>query len=252
MTEIVKQNNQTELVKQLGLTKVAPQEIEHFFAVAKQLKLDPLSKQIYAILYGNKLTIMVSIDGARAIACRSEDYAGIDVPDYEVSEHGKPISCSVTVYRIVQGIRCGFSHKAFFNEYNTGQNLWAKKPLTMIAKVAEMGALRKAFPADFNKVYEPAEFDSQPRFSDAEVVETLTGEQQQVLHGLTMLAKPSQDADTAWNRVGKLAQDDFADYALHGIESLLKNEVISEDDANGLRDHLAKNNLTQIINILGK
>ena len=42
-------------------------------------------------------------------------------------------------------------------EYSTGRNQWAKMPGTMITKVAEMHALRGAFPQDFQGMYSPEE-----------------------------------------------------------------------------------------------
>lgn len=223
--ELTTQNNHDVIKKQLGLEKVNDIECNTFFAIAKQLQLDPLTKQIYAIPRGNKLTIMVSIDGARSVAARTKEYAGVDAPKYTYSENGKPETCTITVYRIVQGVRCGFTHEVDFSEYNTGQNVWASKPKTMIAKVAEMGALRKAFPAEFSKIYESAEINHE----QVETVETVNGEQQEILHNLTMLSKPEQDSEIAFNRVGKIPKADYADYTLMGVERLHEIGTIDKD-----------------------
>lgn len=232
LIKIEHSDKQIELIKQsFGLQDVGEAEFTHFMAVAKQLQLDPLTKQIYAIPYKNRrtgvvtLTIMTSIDGARAVAARTETYAGVDAPVYTYNEHGRIQECSVTVYRIVQGVRCPFINQVDFSEYNTGEKVWASKPKTMIAKVAEMGALRKAFPQQFSKIYESAEINNEP----IEEIETVSGEQQEILHSLTMIAKPEQDSEIAYTRVGKIPARDFADYALMGVERLHEIDAIDSD-----------------------
>ena len=74
-------------------------------------------------------------------------------PIYEEKD-GKIISCAVTV-RKGQG---EFSAKVYFTEYykagyNGKPSLWDTKPRTMIAKVAEMHALRKACPEELSQAY---------------------------------------------------------------------------------------------------
>ncbi len=43
------------------------------------------------------------------------------------------------------------------SEYNTGKSLWAKKPATMIRKVALVHALREAFPSTYGLLYDESE-----------------------------------------------------------------------------------------------
>jgi len=62
-------------------------------------------------------------------------------------------TCAVTVKRLVSGHIGEYTAKVFFSEYSTGKNLWVSKPHTMIAKVAEMHALRMAFPEEMAKQY---------------------------------------------------------------------------------------------------
>ena len=46
-----------------------------------------------------------------------------------------------------------YTAKVYFTEYSTGRNLRNTKPRTMIAKVAEMHALRSAFPEEMAQQY---------------------------------------------------------------------------------------------------
>lgn len=111
-----------------------------------------LKKDVYAIGYGQSYSLVTSIDWSRKTASRA-GLAGKDAPVYQFDDNGNIMSCSVTVYKILDGLRCPFTALVFFKEYTTGKNLWASKPMTMIAKVAEMHALRMAFPEELSQAY---------------------------------------------------------------------------------------------------
>lgn len=118
---------------------------------------DLIQKKVYAIPFGDGYSLVQSIDDIRVTAMRSGQ-AGKDAPVYVMN--GQVIeSCSVTVYRIVQGTRVPFTATVFFEEYNKGRDNWKTKPRTMIAKVAEMHALRMAFPEELAKAYIEDEFN---------------------------------------------------------------------------------------------
>ena len=64
-----------------------------------------------------------------------------------------------------------YTATVYFDEYTKGRDLWKSKPRTMIAKVAEMHALRMAFPEQMEKHYVEEEFDAEskePRMREAE------------------------------------------------------------------------------------
>lgn len=114
---------------------------------------DFLEKNVYAIPYGQSYSLVASIDHFRKIGARS-GVVGIDAPKFEYNADGKIVACSITVKkRFADGYIGEFTAEVDFNEYSTGKNLWSSKPKTMIAKVAEMHALRKACPEELAKVY---------------------------------------------------------------------------------------------------
>lgn len=124
---------------------------------------DFLKKNVYAVPFGvGKYTLITSIDYSRKIGARS-GVVGIDEPVYVMSEDGKTIiSCSVTVHKRFQeqdGYVGDFTAKVYFKEYTTGKNQWSTKPMTMIAKVAEMHALRKACPEELAQSYVEEEME---------------------------------------------------------------------------------------------
>ncbi len=115
---------------------------------------DFLEKNVYAIPFGAGYSLVTSIDYARKIGMRN-GVVGVSSPDYEFDEkdNTKVVSCSITVKRKVNEYIGEYSAKVYFKEYSTGKNLWVSKPLTMIAKVAEMHALRKACPQELAQSY---------------------------------------------------------------------------------------------------
>lgn len=164
------------------VAKGAPDEtFLAFLDIAKRRNLDPLAKQISLIKFGGQFTIITTIDGYRAIAEQTGQYAGSDAPVFtftsEVTRDGKakPDTCTVTVHKLIQGNTYPFSAMVYFEEYDTGNGNWSKMPRTMLAKVAESHALRKAFPAVMSGMYEESEMD-QAIESTARVVNQSTGE----------------------------------------------------------------------------
>lgn len=132
-------------------------ELQLFLYQCKQTGLNPLTRQIYAIRRSGKMTIQTSIDGFRVIAERSGSYAGQDEPVWEDDEKGFPIKCTVRVYRFTPNFEqryCAGVGVAHFKEYYPNPILLQKTmPHTMISKVAEALALRKAFPQDLSGLY---------------------------------------------------------------------------------------------------
>lgn len=130
---------------------------------------DFLKKNIYAIPYGDKYSLVTSIDYARKIGMRS-GVVGNSEPTYTEKE-GRILTCSVTVKRKVHGETGEFTATVYFSEYTTGKNLWQAKPRTMIAKVAEMHALRKACPEEMSQVYVSEEVEQKVEGKPAKSLE---------------------------------------------------------------------------------
>lgn len=144
-----------------------PAQIALFSNVCENLQLNPFTKEVYLVGYKDKYSIITSINGFRKIASRTGQYAGSDDPKYDLKSDGsfktaaellaegkKPMTCTVTVYRVVGSIRCPYTHTAVFKEFEGGSyTQWPKMPFQMIAKVAESFALRKAFGGEFEGLF---------------------------------------------------------------------------------------------------
>lgn len=120
---------------------------------------DFLEKNIYAVPYGQGYSLVTSIDYVRKVGMRS-GIVGKLAPTYEEKD-GKIISCTITVKRMVNEYVGEFTATVYFNEYNTGRNQWTSKPHTMIAKVAEMHALRMACPEELSQSYVEEEYQQE-------------------------------------------------------------------------------------------
>lgn len=147
---------QVELVKDTIAREqnLTDNELRLLLYTATRLGLDPLAKQIYAVRRKGKIVIQTGIDGFRAIAARTGEYAGSD--DAVFDDEAKPKKATVTVYRLVGGQRCPFTASARWDQYYPGEDLgflWRKMPHVMLGKCAEGLALRKAFPAQLSGLY---------------------------------------------------------------------------------------------------
>ncbi len=129
-------------------------EFKLFLYTASKYQLDPLIKQIWCVKYKNNAAqIFTGRDGFLSIAHRSGKFNGMDSG---VRQEGKEIIGWCKVYR--NDMDHPFYVEVALSEYSTGQNLWNKKPRTMIQKVAESQALRRAF--DISGLYSPEEIDT--------------------------------------------------------------------------------------------
>ena len=140
--------------------------IEVFMAVCNKTNLSPFLKQIYLVGYHSKAegkmiySNIVGIDGMRSKGQETNLFAGVDDPKFNLLPDGKfntaaqikisgkdPVSCTVTVYKMVGNMRCPFTKTVLFAEYcpENRKQKWLTMPLNMIAKCAESGALKMAF-----------------------------------------------------------------------------------------------------------
>jgi phage recombination protein Bet len=165
--------SQIALIKSQIAVNCTDPELALFGQVCQRTGLDPFSRQIYAIKRGSKMTIQVSIDGFRTIAARSNLYGGSHTEwcgddgiwrDVWLG-NGAPAAAKTTVHRI--GSPHPFVAVAKYTSYQQQSNqLWRSMPDTMVAKVSESLALRKAFPAELSGLYTTEEFSPPEQVED--------------------------------------------------------------------------------------
>lgn len=154
--ELIKRLNTRPLVKDGKPRAPTDDEMAVFLHLAEQTGLDPLTNQIYLLPKHGKMVPLCGIDGYRQTALRTHEYAGKDDAVFTGGDEatGKPpIKATITVYRLVGGLRCPFTASARWHEYNGGTDVWRKMPFLMLAKCAEALAIRSAFPQELSGVY---------------------------------------------------------------------------------------------------
>jgi phage recombination protein Bet len=129
--------------------------------------LSPFKRQIYLQkrrsrkngAYVDNFSIEPGIDGLRAIAEQTGNYAGSDDAIFEHNNAGHPVKATVTVWKFVKGVRCPFTTSARWDEYVPQEDwMWRKMPHGQLEKCAEAKALRKAFP-NLAGMYVPEEME---------------------------------------------------------------------------------------------
>lgn len=199
MNAIAHTPRQIALIKQTVARDCNDGEFDLFVEVARAKGLDPFLGQIIPMVFNKnakdqskrKLTIIISRDGQRVIAHRCGDYRPASRPPaYEADDSAKsPLNphgiISATVYLWKQDPKTSewfeVAGQAFWEEfaplkdiwaegedgrnYKTGEQKlddsgnWSRMPRLMIAKCAEMQALRAGWPEQFTGLYDEAEMD---------------------------------------------------------------------------------------------
>lgn len=152
------------LIKSVIAPKCSDEEVRLLLYQAKTYKLDPLLKQIWAVKYseGKPASIFVGRDGYLEIAHQSGQFDGMDSGMVKGGD-GEIVAYAI-VYRkdMARSIRVEVSLK----EYNKKQGNWLTMPDTMLKKVAESQALRKAF--NVSGIYSPEEMPDAPPIKEIE------------------------------------------------------------------------------------
>ena len=143
-------------------------EIKHLYHLASSYGLDPNKNEIWAVKYGSSpATIFVGRDGLLGIGHKTGQLDGMETKVIVLTKEGEPketditypgtklIGAKCTVYR--KDTSHDFTVSVRLDEYNSNKSNWRSMPETMIKKVAEAHALRRAF--SIHGVYIPEEFD---------------------------------------------------------------------------------------------
>ncbi len=242
------------LIKRTVAADCNDDEFNLFCHMAQALRLDPLRRQIYAFVFSKdkpdkrRMSIIVGIDGFRAIADRTGNYRPDEnEPAYVYDDALKGplnpaglVRATVRVHKFSHGQWHLAAATAKWDEYaplkdvwaedpdtgrrrkTGGQELdtsgnWGKMPELMLAKVAEALALRKAWPDDFSNVYAAEEID-RARVIDATPAEL--AEQGEVERRMDRIGGPALTVDWLVEHapLDRVPVGQFADRAMAFIE----------------------------------
>lgn len=147
-------------------------EFDHYMQQCENYKLDPLKQQLVPkVLHADQpgrreLMLITTREALRVIAARTGTYrAAPTPPEYlidpdtknpKTNPHGI-VACTVTCYKFTHGEWHPAVGQVFWDEYFPEHNPegtgWMKMGRLMIAKCAEVAALRAGWPDEFGGLY---------------------------------------------------------------------------------------------------
>lgn len=169
---------------------VTDAECMFFSALCKSYRLDPFVKEAYLVKFGERpAQMIVGKDYWLKQAGANPAFDGMESGVVVVTRDGELVRREGSIVgssteRLVGGwarvYRKDRQHPSYdevsIAEYSTGKSMWKQpsaggKPATMIRKVAQVHALREAFPECFSGLYDSSEMglDSEPETVTAEV-----------------------------------------------------------------------------------
>lgn len=154
-------DRQKNLIKKLVAPTLNEDEMNLFIYRCLSLKLDPLKGEISVHKRKDnqtgemKMVMVTQRDGYLTIAHRSGQFNGMKTT---LLRDDKGIVLGATCQVWNKSAEYPIETTVYMNEYNSNKQLWAYKPLTMIQKVAESQALRRAF--NISGVYSEEEVES--------------------------------------------------------------------------------------------
>lgn len=180
---------QLDIIKKTCAPETNHDEFNLFIEAAKGYGLNPMRRQIMAMVFGAKardqskrrMSLIVEIGGLRAIAARSGRYRPASEPtefmvDQALAGPLNPLGLYSATVRVWKQDDRGewfpVIGEAFWDEHvnlkdewiddkKTGKQIladtWQRMPKLMLAKCAEAQALRKGWPEDLGGLYEQAE-----------------------------------------------------------------------------------------------
>lgn len=161
-----------------GTGSATDAEVIQFIALCKANGLNPFTGDCYMITYGSSpATMVTSRDAFMRRAESNPAYDGfesgvivlrkdevVELPgSFFIPGREELVGGWAKVYRSDRRMQIPVFQRVSLREYNTGKSNWASKPGTMIQKVAEAQAFRKAFPNQTSGLYIPEEMPDDQR-----------------------------------------------------------------------------------------
>lgn len=186
---ILASDRDVALVKRTAAADLHPAELDQFIHMCRTWRLDPLRRQIYALVYSKdnpkkrRVSYITGIDGYRAIADRTGCYrpgqrsveTDSELRDPTQNPYGI-VSATASVWKFAQGEWHEYQETVWWEEYaplkevwENGQpsgkfkldtsGQWGKMGRVMLQKCAEAQALRRGWPDELSGLYVDSEMD---------------------------------------------------------------------------------------------
>lgn len=224
--------------------QASPQELQTLLAIVKNRNLNPFTKEVYFIKYGNNpAQIVVSKDAFMKRAEQNQNYDGFESGVIYEDEKGELKTkkgvilprkatliggwCEVyrkdrsrPVYREVE-----------LSAYNTHKNWWQKAPGQMIEKVAIVAAVRDAFSENVGGLYtademeQAAPIDVTPRETQEDVKARKMAQIEQQRQEQTQPVQPEPELVEEGEEVEEQPQPNFISNEQHDFIMQQINEL---------------------------
>lgn len=224
--------------------QASPQELQTLLAIVKNRNLNPFTKEVYFIKYGNNpAQIVVSKDAFMKRAEQNQNYDGFESGVIYGDEKGELKTkkgvilprkatliggwCEVyrkdrsrPVYREVE-----------LSAYNTHKNWWQKAPGQMIEKVAIVAAVRDAFSENVGGLYtademeQAAPIDVTPRETQEDVKARKMAQIEQQRQEQAQPVQPEQELVEEGEEVDEQPQPNFISNEQHDTIMQQINEL---------------------------
>lgn len=160
-----------------GNAEIEPKDAVRFMSICRARGLNPLAGDAHLNVFngkgGKNVSVIVSKDYFVRTATQNPAFnglkAGIIVIDAKGQVNYREGSFKLNTETLVGGwAEVSIKDRAVpsraevsLAEYDQGRSIWLSKPATMIRKVAVVQALREAFPAQFQALYDADEMPTQ-------------------------------------------------------------------------------------------
>lgn len=194
-----------------GNGAVSDQEVALFLNLCRFQHLNPFLREAYLIKFGNSpATMVIGKEVFTKRAKRNKDYRGFEAGIIVQCKDGEIVNRTGTFSLASEALLGGFA-KVYIDKFERPVEItvsldeyigvksngevnsqWAKKPATMIRKVALVQALREAFPEEFQGMYSQEELPIAVDFelSDAPIETSMPAENSVVVPPTTAMSAP--------------------------------------------------------------
>lgn len=224
-----------------GSGKPTDQEVAMFIKLCQYQGLNPFLREAYLIKYSDKnpATTVVGKDAFTRRASEIEDCkgwkAGVCCVNKKSGEYVEREGTIVLPTEDLIGGWCEvklgrwdepFKQTAMLSEYHQNNSMWNTKTATMIRKVAIVQALREAFPAQFQGMYDQSEMRVNGELPEDEILRDTSEEPITALQKKMLAELLGKDKEKIL-----IAQKVLANYDYASIKDILQGdfENIMED-----------------------
>lgn len=227
--------DQVELIGKTIAPDLDVEELALLLAVAHRAGLDVFSRQVYSFINPKtqQLCIGIGIDGLRAKADETGDYAPGPEPTFDTDAEGNVVAATAYVKKWSHGEWHTVKHTCRMAEWKRGTPNWEKAPQHQLAVRAESHALRRAFP---NKI---AQLDRDVEITDGILEGDHPVSPGQVIETTATVVEPPPPAPAPYPEPAAAAQlaGKPVDIATHGAVPY----VVEAYKAVGLNKEQARN-----------